>query len=142
MLVFDAVVYNEDRHFGNFGVFRDNRSGAILSPAPLFDHGLSLFNYAMPEDMKDLDEYTKTRSPAYRGVRFEDICTEVMGRKQARQLRRLIGFQFTRHPSLNLPEKRLEAIERHTQKRVRQLLGLERQANTLKGSRERSGRER
>ena len=24
MLVFDAVIYNEDRHFGNFGVLRDN----------------------------------------------------------------------------------------------------------------------
>ena len=28
MLVFDAVIYNEDRHFGNFGVLRDNRSGS------------------------------------------------------------------------------------------------------------------
>lgn len=27
MLVFDAVIYNEDRHFGNFGVIRDNKSG-------------------------------------------------------------------------------------------------------------------
>jgi transcriptional regulator with XRE-family HTH domain len=124
MLVFDAVIYNEDRHFGNFGVLRDNRSGALIAPAPLFDHGLSLFNYAMPGDMKNLDEYAKTRAPAYQGVRFENICAEVMGKEQARQLRRLIGFRFLRHPSLNWPEERLAAIEKHTQKRVRQLLGL------------------
>ncbi|HQM96423.1 MAG TPA: helix-turn-helix domain-containing protein [Clostridia bacterium] len=126
MLVFDAVIYNEDRHFGNFGVLRDNHSGALISPAPLFDHGLALFNYAMPEDIKNIDEYAKTRLPAYPGVKFEDICAEVMGKKQAQQLRRLIGFTFKRHPSINWTEERLIATERHLQKRVRQLLGLAR----------------
>jgi hypothetical protein len=117
MLVLDAVIYNADRHFGNFGILRDNRSGAIIAPSPLFGHGLSLFNYAIQEDFDNLDEYAKTRFPVYSGVTFESICAEVMGKTQAAQLRKLIGFQFKRHP----------AIERHTQKRVRQLLGLERQ---------------
>jgi hypothetical protein len=126
MLLFDAVIYNEDRHFGNFGVLRDNHSGALIAPAPLFDHGLALFNYAMPEDIKNIDEYAKTRLPAYPGVKFEDICTEIMGKKQAQQLRHLIGFTFKRHPSINWTEERLIAIERHLQKRVRQLLGLAR----------------
>jgi hypothetical protein len=31
---------------------------------------------------------------------------------------------FERHPSINWPEGRLEAIEKHIHKRVRQLLGL------------------
>ncbi len=124
MLVFDAVIYNEDRHFGNFGVLRDNHSGAIIAPAPIFDNGLSLFNYAMRDDIAHLDEYAKTRFPAYGDISFERICTEVTGKVQAQQLRRLIGFKFTRHPSINWPEERLEAIEKHTQKRVRQLLGL------------------
>lgn len=127
MMVFDAVVYNEDRHFGNFGVLRDNHSGALIAPAPLFDHGLSLFNFAMPDDVRTLDEYAKTRAPAYPGVKFEDICAVVMGRAQTQQLRHLIGFTFVRHPALNWPEERLVAIEKHIQKRVRQLLGLERQ---------------
>lgn len=127
MLVFDAVIYNEDRHFGNFGILRDNHSGAIIAPAPLFDHGISLFNFAMSDDIVKLDEYAKTRSPVYGSVTFESVCSEVMGRTQAQQLRRLIGFQFMRHPSINWPEERLVAIERHMQKRVRQLLGLSRQ---------------
>lgn len=126
MLVFDAVIYNEDRHFGNFGILRDNHSGAILSPAPLFDHGISLFNFAMKDDFAKLDEYAATRFPAYGNVSFESVCAEVLGKTQAQQLRRLIGFTFKRHPSINWPEERLVAIERHTQKRVRQLLGLER----------------
>lgn len=35
MLVFDAVIYNADRHFGNFGILWDNYSGEIIAPAPL-----------------------------------------------------------------------------------------------------------
>lgn len=124
MLVFDAVIYNEDRHFGNFGILRDNLSGAIISPAPIYDNGLSLFNYAMPDDILHLDEYAKTRFPAYGDISFERICSEVMGKLQAEQLRGLIGFKFRRHPSINLPEARLQAIEKHIQRRVRQLLGL------------------
>ena len=123
MLVFDAVIYNEDRHFGNFGVLRDNHSGEIVGAAPVFDNGLSLFNFAMPDDFKDLDSYAKTRGTPY-GVSFESICREVMGPVQARQLRRLIGFTFRRHPKLNLPEYRLQAIEKHMQSRVQQLLRL------------------
>ena len=64
MLVFDAVIYNEDRHFGNFGVLRNNHSGELLGAAPVFDNGLSLFNFAMPEDWKDLDSYARTRGSA------------------------------------------------------------------------------
>lgn len=123
MLVFDAVIYNEDRHFGNFGVLRDNHSGAVIGAAPIFDNGLSLFNFAMPEDFKDLDSYAKTRGTPY-GISFETVCREVMGPVQMGQLRKLIGFTFQRHPRLNLPDDRLRAIERHLQKRVRQLLEL------------------
>jgi hypothetical protein len=124
MLVFDAVIYNEDRHFGNFGILRDSHSGVIISPAPLFDHGLSLFNYAMSSDMANLDAYAKTRYPAYGNVSFESIVSEVGGKLQAKQLRSLIGFKFRRHESINWSEKRLIAIEKHIQKRVRELLGL------------------
>jgi hypothetical protein len=125
MLVFDALIYNEDRHFGNFGILRDNRSGEIIAPAPLFDHGLSLFNYAMKPDFENLDEYAKTRYPAYGNVTFENICAEVLGEKQAAQLRRLIGFTFVRHPSINWPQERLAAIEKHVQRRVCALLTLQ-----------------
>ena len=123
MLVFDAVIYNEDRHFGNFGVLRDNKSGTVISPAPIFDNGLSLFNYAMEDDIKDLDAYAKTRSNPY-GVSYESICSEVMGRTQKTQLRKLIGFEFKRHKSINLPEERLISIENHLQKRIIKLLAL------------------
>ncbi len=123
MLVFDALIYNEDRHFGNFGVLRDNHSGKIIAPAPIFDNGLSLFCYAGRDDIADLSEYAKTRMPPY-GVTYEDICREVMGTKQTKQLRKMIGFKFKRHPSINLPEVHLNAIETVINERVNELLAL------------------
>ncbi|MBR1566303.1 MAG: helix-turn-helix domain-containing protein [Oscillospiraceae bacterium] len=125
MLVFDAVIYNEDRHFGNFGILRENRTGRVLGAAPIFDNGISLFNYAMPDDYVHLDEYAKTRANPY-GISYEDVCREVMGTKQRSQLRKLIGFQFRRHPSINLPEEHLQAIEKQISVRVRELLALPR----------------
>ncbi|MBR0081613.1 MAG: helix-turn-helix domain-containing protein [Clostridia bacterium] len=125
MLMFDAVIYNEDRHFGNFGVLRDNHSGKIIGAAPIFDNGISLFNFAMPDDYAHLDEYARTRSNPY-GVSYENVCREVMGTKQRNQLRRLIGFRFQRHPSINLPEEHLQAIEEQIDLRVRELLSLPR----------------
>ena len=88
-------------------------------------HSLSLFNFAMPNDFKDIAKYAKTRTTPY-GVSYESICQEVIGKKQAAQLRKLLGFKFERHASLNLPEERLEAIEKHIEARARELLSLPR----------------
>lgn len=121
MLVFDALIYNEDRHFGNFGVLRDNHSGKIIRPAPIFDNGLSLFNFAMDDDIKNLEKYAKTRTNPYY-ISFEKVCELVMGAKQKEQLRRMIGFKFERHPTYNLPEDRLLAIEKQIQFRTQELL--------------------
>lgn len=47
-----------------------------------------------------------------------------MGAKQKAQLRRMVDFKFTRHPSLNLPEQRLTAIEKQLVERTRELLSI------------------
>lgn len=131
MLVFDALIYNEDRHFGNFGVLRDNHTGEIIAPAPIFDNGLSLFCFAGKEDLPNLGEYAKTRSNPY-NITFEEVCAEVMGTKQKEQLRRMIGFKFKRHSSLNLPEEHLIAVERVLEARVRKLLAIPTHGKSVK----------
>ena len=81
--------------------------------------------FAYGDDYRHLEEYAKTRTNSY-GVSFEDVCREVMGKRQRNELRKLIGFQFKRHPSINLPEEHLEAIEKQVNLRVRELLALPR----------------
>jgi hypothetical protein len=99
ILVFDALIYNEDRHFGNFGLLRYNKTGEIIAPAPIFDNGISLFNYAMKDDYVNLDEYAKTRFPAYGNTTFEGICQSYIATGQ---------------------------LEKHLRKRASQLIGLSR----------------
>ncbi|MBO6157715.1 MAG: XRE family transcriptional regulator [Firmicutes bacterium] len=126
MLIFDALICNEDRHFGNFGLMVDNKSNTPCRFAPLFDHGLSLFNFGMMSDFESQDAltaYAATRSSAY-GVPFENIVKEFISPRQKAALRHLIGFTFNRHPNYNLPAKRLKAIEQYLQKRVRLFLDI------------------
>lgn len=134
MLVFDALIYNEDRHFGNFGVLRDNRTGKVVAPAPVFDNGLSLLCYAGGEELADftaLEEYANMRTPPYR-LSFEEVCAAVMGAKQKEQLRRMIGFRFKRHPSINLPEEHLRALEKLLELRISKLLTIPVRSKTAK----------
>jgi hypothetical protein len=123
MLVFDAVVLNEDRHYGNFGVLRDNKSGEIKAPAPVFDNGISLLCYAMRDDFDDLDNYLKTRTNPYgHENQFIPLAKRVMGKRQRDMLRRLIGFRFEESDLSNLPSWRLRALEELIQERVAELL--------------------
>lgn len=123
MLVFDALIYNEDRHFGNFGVLRDNHSGQIIAPAPIFDNGLSLFSYAGKEDYANLEAYAKP-APILTAFPMRASAPRSWARSKRNSSRRMIGFRFKRHPSLNLPQAHLTAIEDHIQARVRQLLAI------------------
>lgn len=124
MLMFDALIYNEDRHFGNFGLLRDNKTGEFVAPAPMFDHGHSLFSQAAPERFEDLEAYSRTLTTPYDGLTFDKIAAEVIGKAQSAQLRKMATFTFKRHPSLNLDEERLQKIEVFVKKRAIQLLAL------------------
>lgn len=121
MFVFDAIICNEDRHMGNFGVLIDNATNKICAPAPVFDNGLSLFNFAMDDDIKNIETYAKTRSPRL----YEDFVSFVkkfMTEEHKKQVRKLINFKFKKHPKYNLPDWWLKQIEDFIQIRVRELL--------------------
>lgn len=124
MIVFDAVAYNTDRHFGNFGFLLDNKSSALTAPAPLFDHGLSLFPFAMEDDYADIDslnQYAQTLLPRTYDD-FEAKAAEVMGPRQREKLRKLLSFSFKRHPRYNWPKERLATLEAFVRQQARLLL--------------------
>jgi hypothetical protein len=125
MLIFDAVICNEDRHFGNFGLIVDSQTNQIVDTAPIFDNGLSLFNYAMEEDLKDAGAYAKTRLMAT-SQGFITFAQEVITKNQKEKLRNLINFKFKKHSRYKKlkPTNRLEIIEEFIQTRVRELLGI------------------
>ena len=124
MLVFDAVICNTDRHFGNFGVLVDNETNRIIKPAPLFDHGNSLFNFAGRDDLeseKAFDNYISTLLPQT----YDDFIGDakaVMTEGNREQLRRILTYRLKKNPRYNLPENRYKLIANQIQKRARLLL--------------------
>ena len=126
MVVFDAVIYNTDRHFGNFGFLIDNAANKIVAPAPLFDHGNSLFNFAGAEYMsgpEKLKEYADTLLPrTYED--YMDMARAMMNDRNREQLRRLLTFRFRRHPHYNLPGSWLGLIEENVRQKARGLLSV------------------
>ena len=124
MVVFDAVICNTDRHFGNFGFLIDNTTNRIVASAPLFDHGNSLFNFAGAEFMSSpekLREYADTLAPrAYED--YVEMARAMMNDRNREQLRHLLGFRFKRHSHYNLPGEWTGMIETQIKRRSRLLL--------------------
>ncbi len=125
MLVFDAVICNTDRHYGNFGVLVDNHTNKIAAPAPLFDHGNALFSLGGPDlwdDQEAFDAYAKTLLP----LAYDDFFAEagkVMQPRHRAMLHKLANFRFDRRATrYNLPSDRLNKIEAEVKRRVRLLL--------------------
>lgn len=124
MLLLDYLICNTDRHFGNFGVIVDSGSNKIIEPAPLFDHGNSLLNFAGSDDLASeaaLTEYADTLTPSTY-VSFYENAKAVLDHESRAALRSLLDFSFTKHPRYNLPPKRLLYLEKTVQRRAKRLL--------------------
>lgn len=119
---FDALIFNADRHMGNFGYLVDNDTNEIVDAAPIFDNGYGLFSQAVEapgsknHEFDDLRLFLNRVRPAcYDGwLSFPGGVTAEMKDR----LRKLIGFRFTPHHTHNLHQRRLREIESFLQKRV------------------------
>ncbi|MBR6825441.1 MAG: XRE family transcriptional regulator [Oscillospiraceae bacterium] len=124
MIVLDALIFNTDRHFGNFGFLVENQTNKIVAPAPLFDHGNALFNYAGKDDLQSeqtLTTYADTLLPCV----YDDFVTaakQVLTTTHKEGLRHLLNFKFKKHSHYNLPNHRLKLIEKQIQRRAKELL--------------------
>ena len=124
MIVLDAIICNTDRHFGNFGFLIDNVANEIVAPAPVFDHGNALFNFAGKSDLindESLSDYADSLMPCV----YDDFIAEakaVMTPELQEKVRHLVNFKFKKNARYNLDNKRLKLIEKQVQKRAIALL--------------------
>ena len=124
MLVLDAIIMNTDRHFGNFGFIVDNKTNKIVAPAPLFDHGNALLNFAGRDDLeseKALREYADTLVPCVYDD-FIGTAKKVLTNEHREGLRKLLEFKFKKNSRYNLPDNRLKMLEKMIQTRAKVLL--------------------
>ncbi len=125
MLVFDSIICNSDRHYGNFGVIVNNKTNKIEKFAPIFDNGAGLFVYAMDNDeftsIDTLLEYAKTRTSQMH-MDFVSSIKPLITERQKEKIRKLINFKFKKHSKYNLSNKRIKLLEKFIQIRIQELL--------------------
>ena len=122
---FDALIFNTDRHMGNFGYLIDNDTNEIVGAAPIFDNGYGLFSLALDragdphDEFCDLRKFISRVNPALylKWLGFPGGITQ----KMREMIDRMIGFRIKRHARYNLSARRIEAIEDFTQKRIREI---------------------
>ena len=124
MLVFDALICNTDRHFGNFGVIVDSHTNRIIKPAPLFDHGNALFNFAgneywQSEDL--LDEYAATLLPCVY-ENFFLTANHVLDSRISEKVRKALEFKFQDTERLHYEKEKTALLEKQIRKRASRIL--------------------
>lgn len=129
MILFDAICINTDRHYGNFGLIRDNNTGEFIDFAPIFDNGESLLSKAIPSIFDNKEEFRKYIKKSeinisYYGVSYDDLVKEFCNKTHIKTLRKLLDFKLKKHSSYNLPAKRLECLNYMIQERARKFVNL------------------
>ena len=123
MLIFDVLIVNTDRHFGNFGLLIDNKTNKIVKSAPIFDNGLSLFYDAMDDDLERVDKFAQTKGMKNAGD-FMTFASSIITTREKKRLKKMINFRFERHLTHNLSAKRIKIIEAFLMRRTSSLLEL------------------
>ena len=123
---FDAVVFNTDRHTGNFGFLVDNDVNEISGVAPIFDNGYSLFSRAISNPGKKGDEFHDLR--LFLAHKEPKLYKEWLGfptgvtDEMIDRIKGLEKFEFRPHPEFVMPDKRLEVSQYFLQNRIAKIV--------------------
>lgn len=124
LVVFDAVICNKDRHYGNFGYIIDNNTGQWLRPAPIFDNGRSLLYDASRYDLDHLDEYMKDSGGRGASMPFDILAQFFVEPRHIEVLKTLTAFSFENHPVCPLPETTLARLTNFVRRRAQRIIDL------------------
>ena len=133
MFLFDAVIYNVDRHLGNFGYLIDNDTNEIVDVAPIFDNGYGLMPHLEVSARSAADNYYRIRNylrdkrpalfPGWLDFPYE-LTDDLMERLEA-----LEKFRFKKHRHYNWSDERRVALSGFLQKRVSEIRRFGRKAD-------------
>lgn len=122
MMVFDSLIFNIDRHLGNFGYLVNTDTGEYIRPAPLFDNGRSFF-FAEDCSREGLDELVRNSQIEPYMMNFDQAARLFVKRRHLAGLRRLTDFNFRRHPSCQvISEEQMKKMDLFIQKRAGRII--------------------
>lgn len=137
MILLDALTLNPDRHFGNFGVLRNNHSGEIIDLAPLFDNGESLLALGDLDAFNDKQKFEKyinapKNNYSFFGTSFDDLVVYFCNKDQIKKLNKLYNFNFEKHSKYNLSDNRLELLSMMIRERAIHLVNVIENSESIK----------
>lgn len=121
MCVLDAICFNPDRHYGNFGVLADADTLAIIGMAPVYDNNRSLFPELDEDQLADPDWYMDRCKPRL-GKDFIKNAKVLMTDSIRNDLMNLQGFQFAPHGSIEISTRRLELLSSLVNRQIGKIL--------------------
>lgn len=112
MILIDSIVFNQDRHLGNFGFLVDNRTFEIKAFAPLFDYNISMLCNALLQDIDTVETFHKYEDEFQLGHKLGGRFSEVGKAILTPELKELIprNIEFPYHDKYNLDETRIERL--------------------------------
>ena len=122
LMVYDALILNQDRHLGNFGYLINNNTEEFLRPAPIFDNGFCLLYGAANVDMQNVEAYADTLQGKY--LSFDRQAELFLERRHLAGIRRLLKFKFQKHPKYNIADATLDKMNQVIQYRAKRLLAI------------------
>lgn len=121
MCVLDALIYNPDRHYGNFGILFDNDTMEPLSLCPVFDNNRSLFP-DLDQDQLENPQWYLDRCKPKLGRDFRVTARGLLTPDIRADLKNLMGFRFQQHPTIQLPQDRLDALSKIVNQQIEAIL--------------------
>ena len=121
MCVLDALIFNPDRHFGNFGILFDTATMEPLSMCPVFDNNRSLFPDLDQNQLENPDWYIQKCKPMF-GKDFIITAKNLITPEITSDLESIQGFRFAQHPKIHIPEERLTALSNLVNRQIRAIL--------------------
>ena len=110
MCILDALIFNPDRHYGNFGVravWYDTMK--VQKMAPIFDHNRSWFPELDVEELAKPEWYMQKCRPRI-GKDFIVTARGLLTSGIKQDLKNLDNFCFQTHTSIQIPQPRIEAL--------------------------------
>lgn len=121
MCVLDALIFNIDRHFGNFGILVDNDTFKPLRMAPVFDHNQSLFPRLDDDEIRHLSRFALQFGPRF-GKDFNISANTLLTDSIRSDLKNLSGFEFAQHPRFTVSAERLSILSQFVNRQIDNIL--------------------
>lgn len=124
LMVFDALIFNVDRHLGNFGVLADPKTLQKIDNAPIFDNGKSLiydFNIYKGKIGKEyIYGYASNNTKLYQN--FDVQLMENIQKRHLKWLNALFDFDFKNHPIYHPHKNYFNMLRKTFKLRIKQAL--------------------